>query len=82
MGILDLILQHQPHDQTSVDLALFCVIAALSERIMELDPLVADCLNKMDFAALRTKLQKARDLFLFNDVNQNVRLYVLSFRPS
>ena len=36
MGILDLILEHQPHDQSSVNLSFFCVIAALSERVTAL----------------------------------------------
>eukprot|EP00042_Codosiga_hollandica_P035860 m.268977 g.268977 ORF g.268977 m.268977 type:complete len:929 (+) comp54734_c0_seq2:265-3051(+) len=64
MGILSMILECQPHNPLSVDLNLFCVIAALSERVVALDPIVADCLNKTDFQALQKKLKKARDMFV------------------
>ncbi len=72
MGILNLILECQPVQPALVKFGLFCLMAALSERIVALDPVVAKCLNKMDFSALRTKLMKARDMFFCNDPTGSV----------
>ena len=48
------------------------MIAALSQRIVGLDPTVSKCINKMDFTALRAKLLKARDMFMMCDVHGTV----------
>lgn len=69
MGIINMIMDCQrPRPSTDfIKFPLFSVIAALSERIMSLDATVSRCINKLDLSALRTKLAKARDMFMVND---------------
>ena len=75
MGILGLFMECQPHHKRDmVEFDMFCILSALSERIVALDSTVTRCLNKMDFVALKTKLQRARDLFFVNDPTGSVRL--------
>ena len=73
MSILRVVMECQrPVPDTSVRFSLFSVIAALSERIVALDSTVLRCLNKLDFAALRTKLLKAKDMFIVCDSQGSV----------
>ena len=73
MGILGLFMECQPHHKKDmVEFDMFCILSALSERIVALDSTVTRCLNKMDFVALKTKLQRARDLFFVNDPTGSV----------
>ena len=68
MGILGLIMDADKSNRSNlVRFPLFCVLAALSERIVALEATVARCINKLDLTALKTKLMKARDMFLVND---------------
>jgi hypothetical protein len=69
MGILGLIMDadRSSSRQNLIRFPLFCVLAALSERIVALEATVARCINKLDLTALKTKLMKARDMFMVND---------------
>ena len=69
-GILQMIMQCQVGgavDNASISFPMFCVLSALSERIVALESAVAKCINKMDMTALKAKLAKARDMFIVND---------------
>ena len=57
-----------------VDLRLFAVIAALSERVVSLDSILKNCIEKMDFGALDVKLRKAKEMFYVNDPRKEVCL--------
>jgi hypothetical protein len=46
-----------------LSLRLFSLIAALSERIIKLEPFVRKLINKFDFEALDVKMNKAKGLF-------------------
>ncbi len=59
-------------EEDYVRFPMFCAIAALSERILALEATVAKLINKMDMSALKTKLTKARDMFLVNDMERKV----------
>jgi hypothetical protein len=76
LGILDLIMEAQSPGvvvkEHYIIFPMFCVLAALSERIVALESTVANCLDKMDMTALKTKLTKARDMFLVNDHTHKV----------
>ena len=74
MSILNLVLEFQPTANTAVKRGLFLVVAALSERIVGLGPIVSRFLNKMDFTALRAKLLRARHMFLSCNPAGGVRL--------
>ena len=50
-----------------LDFRFFSVIAALSERVVGLEPIVKRLIDQMDFAAMHVKLQKAKDLFYLLD---------------
>jgi hypothetical protein len=81
IGILGLIREvrtpgNVTDDDRLVSFPLFCVLAALSERIVSLESTVARCINKMDLSALKMKLQKARDMFLVNDTDHKVCLSI------
>ena len=73
-GILRLImgiLESQGTEEL-VPFPIFCVIAALSERIVALDSIVEQCINKLDLNALAAKLSKAKDMFMVNDHDHKV----------
>ncbi len=77
MGILNLIVESSSSgaaDESDglIKFPLFCVIAALSQRIVALESTVARCINKLDLRALKTKLFKARDMFVMNDHDNKV----------
>jgi Ca2+-binding EF-hand superfamily protein len=46
---------------------MFAVTAALSQRVVGLEPIVKRLIDQMDFAALHVKLQKSKDLFYLLD---------------
>ncbi|XP_075251578.1 uncharacterized protein LOC142344018 isoform X2 [Convolutriloba macropyga] len=54
-----------------VNVRLFCVIAALSERIKMLEPVIRKLINQLDFEALQVKMDRAKDLFYLLDDQQN-----------
>ena len=73
MNILSVVMECQrPVPDKLVKFPLFGVIAALSERIVGLDVAITQCLNKMDFTALKAKLIKARDMFIMCDPQRKV----------
>ncbi|XP_053138851.1 uncharacterized protein LOC128339263 [Hemicordylus capensis] len=49
--------------QYRLNLELFCVVAALSEKITQLDPVIKRLLNKLDFEALSIRIEKAKQLW-------------------
>ncbi|XP_054831251.1 uncharacterized protein LOC129326929 isoform X3 [Eublepharis macularius] len=49
--------------QYRLNLELFCVIAALSEKITQLDPVLKKLINKLDFEALSVRIEKAKELW-------------------
>lgn len=60
MGILNLIVESSSSgaaDESDglIKFPMFCVIAALSQRIVALESTVARCINKLDLRALKTK---------------------------
>ena len=50
-----------------INFKLFCVIAALSERIKMLEPIIRKLINQLDFEALQVKMNRAKDLFYLLD---------------
>lgn len=71
MAILKLIMGKEVRsDDQYVRFSMFCVMAALSERIVAQHTTVGKYLNKMDMKALMSKLEKARDMFLVNDTER------------
>ena len=46
---------------------MFAVTAALSQRVVGLEPMVKRLIDKMNFESLRTKLQKSKELFYLLD---------------
>eukprot|EP00117_Sycon_ciliatum_P006804 scpid24567/ scgid10177/ len=52
-------LAHRP----KLDFKLYCLVAALSERVVMLDDMVKKLVNKMDFEALEVKMKKVKELF-------------------
>ncbi|XP_072028233.1 uncharacterized protein [Amphiura filiformis] len=55
--VLDLPQRHR------LDFKLFTVVAALSEKVSNLEPFIRKMINKMDFEALDVKMSKAKELF-------------------
>ena len=47
-------------DLQSSNFSLFSVIAALSERVVDLDAITKGLINKMDIEALTVKMQKCK----------------------
>ena len=43
-----------------VDLATFCTLAALSERVVSLEPAIKKLINKIDLEAFRVKINKSK----------------------
>eukprot|EP00049_Salpingoeca_infusionum_P000236 m.38269 g.38269 ORF g.38269 m.38269 type:complete len:1062 (-) comp10185_c0_seq1:689-3874(-) len=54
-----------------LDFRLFSVVAALSERVSQLDGKLKHMINHLDYDALESKLKTAKDLFYCNDVSQS-----------
>ncbi|CAI5770117.1 Hypothetical predicted protein [Podarcis lilfordi] len=52
-----------PGQQYRLNLELFCVVAALSEKVTQLDPVIKKLVNKLDFEALSVRIEKAKDLW-------------------
>ena len=52
---------------STLNFRMFAVTAALSERVVGLEPVVKRLIDQMDFMALRTKLKKSKDLFYLLD---------------
>ncbi|XP_061482307.1 uncharacterized protein LOC133384403 isoform X2 [Rhineura floridana] len=52
-----------PGQQYRLNLELFCIIAALSEKVTQLDPMIKKLINKLDFEALSIRIEKAKDLW-------------------
>ena len=50
-----------------INFKLFCVIAALSEKIKMLEPMIRKLINQLDFEALQLKMDRAKDLFYLLD---------------
>ena len=57
----------------SVDRQVFAVVAALSQRVVALDPWVRRCIRDLDFGALHHKLRRAKEMFYCNDPHRTVR---------
>eukprot|EP00041_Stephanoeca_diplocostata_P029874 m.890207 g.890207 ORF g.890207 m.890207 type:complete len:536 (-) comp23649_c0_seq5:211-1818(-) len=81
MQVLELLHAPQaPATNTASDAALgpearvgaevFAITAALSERVVALDPVVRNCISTMDFEALQKKMRWARALFVLNSTSQ------------
>ncbi|XP_064596737.1 uncharacterized protein LOC135463408 [Liolophura sinensis] len=49
--------------RTRINFHLFSVLAALSERVAQLDPLVKKLINKLNYEALDIKMEKCKELF-------------------
>ncbi|XP_064652020.1 uncharacterized protein LOC135502839 isoform X2 [Lineus longissimus] len=49
--------------QPRINMKLFSVIASLSERIMDSDPIIRKLINKFNFDALDVKMAKCKELF-------------------
>jgi hypothetical protein len=64
-----------------VDLHMFSVVAALSERVVSLEPWVRRCIADLDVAALQHKLGRAKALFYCNDPDCTVRVKCCSRVP-
>ncbi|XP_053239990.1 uncharacterized protein LOC128411576 [Podarcis raffonei] len=52
-----------PGQKYRLNLELFCVVAALSEKVTQLDPVIKKLVNKLDFEALSIRIEKAKDLW-------------------
>ncbi|XP_050393734.1 uncharacterized protein LOC126811836 isoform X1 [Patella vulgata] len=48
-----------------INFRLFSVVAALSEKVTQLDPMIRRLMNKHDYKALDIKMEKCRELFSF-----------------
>ncbi|ESO86074.1 hypothetical protein LOTGIDRAFT_235648 [Lottia gigantea] len=48
-----------------INFRLFSVVAALSEKVTQLDPMIRQLMNKHDYKALDIKMEKCRELFSF-----------------
>ncbi|KAI0225330.1 hypothetical protein LSAT2_023818, partial [Lamellibrachia satsuma] len=46
-----------------INMQLFSVIAALSEKVAQVNPFVKKLINKFDFEALDTKMERSKELF-------------------
>ncbi|CAF1088982.1 unnamed protein product [Rotaria sp. Silwood1] len=56
-----------------INLKVFSIIAALSEKVNQIEPFVRKLINKFDYDALDIKMQKAKDLFyLMADKSQKL----------
>uniref|UniRef100_A0A1I8GZL3 EF-hand domain-containing protein n=1 Tax=Macrostomum lignano TaxID=282301 RepID=A0A1I8GZL3_9PLAT len=53
--------------RTRVNFRLFSVIAALSEKVVQLEPIIRKMVNKMNFDALDYKLEKCKEMFFLLD---------------
>ncbi|XP_070209319.1 uncharacterized protein [Littorina saxatilis] len=51
--------------RSSINFRLFSVIAALSEKVTQLDPVIRKMINNTDYNALDVKMEKCRELFQF-----------------
>jgi len=50
-----------------INLQLFSVVAALSEKVAQVDPFIRKLINKYDFEALNVKIERSKDLFFLLD---------------
>ncbi|CAF1151697.1 unnamed protein product [Rotaria sordida] len=56
-----------------INLKVFSIIAALSEKVNQIEPFVRKLINKFDYEALDIKMQKAKELFyLMADKSQKL----------
>ncbi|KAK3586634.1 hypothetical protein CHS0354_028492 [Potamilus streckersoni] len=46
-----------------INFRLFSIIAALSEKVTQMDPVVRKLINKMDYHALDVKMERSKELF-------------------
>ncbi|XP_076456721.1 uncharacterized protein LOC143291019 [Babylonia areolata] len=51
--------------RTTINFRLFSVVAALSEKVTQLDPVIRKLINNTDYNALDIKMEKCRELFRF-----------------
>ncbi|XP_071113793.1 uncharacterized protein [Haliotis cracherodii] len=49
--------------RSKINFRLFSVIAALSEKVTQMDPVLRNLLNKFDYNALDVKMEKCKELF-------------------
>ncbi|XP_067665436.1 uncharacterized protein [Haliotis asinina] len=49
--------------RSKINFRLFSVIAALSEKVTQMDPILKNLLNKFDYNALDVKMEKCKELF-------------------
>ncbi|CAD5123140.1 DgyrCDS11510 [Dimorphilus gyrociliatus] len=54
-----------------INMQLFSVIAALSEKVAQVDSLVRNLINKFNYEALDIKMEKAKELFYLLDGENN-----------
>ncbi|XP_074656117.1 uncharacterized protein LOC141909562 isoform X2 [Tubulanus polymorphus] len=50
-----------------INVKLFSAVAALSERVAQLDPIIKKLINKLDFEALDVKMERCKELFFLLD---------------
>nr|KAG5694420.1 hypothetical protein BaRGS_017453 [Batillaria attramentaria] len=51
--------------RSTLNFRLFTIVAALSEKVTQLDPVVRKLINNCDYNALDIKMEKCRELFQF-----------------
>jgi len=64
-----------------IDIQLFSVIAAMSEKVAQVDPFIRKLINKFDYDALNTKMDRSKELFcLLSDNETDVPLGKIAAR--
>lgn len=53
-----------------IDIQLFSCIAALSEKVAQVDPFIRKLINKFDYEALNTKMDRSKELFYLLSENE------------
>lgn len=61
-----------PNKHKRLNIKLFSAVAALSEKVKQVDPMIRKLINKFNFQALEVKMEKCKELFFLLEDNDNV----------